>query len=150
MSEEFEGNALFPNAECRDTFMSKVQLLGIAHITIEFSGSGDSGDMHDPSYRDAKGEDISSKVQETMIAWPGAFSTILNGEWNETRTELRTTLDEAVKELGDKALEASGLDWYNNDGGQGQLEISFTPEGMDVVLNVGINYTNTEDHSIEF
>lgn len=50
---------------------------------------------------------------------------------------------QAVERLMDKRLEATGLDWYNNDGGFGSITIS---RDLRVKLNVSLRIPKTEDH----
>jgi 3-methyladenine DNA glycosylase Tag len=46
-----------------------------------------------------------------------------------------------------EALSQTGLDWYNNDGGQGTFTVKFDNSGEPVIeLEVGVNYTETDTH----
>ena len=47
--------------------------------------------------------------------------------------------EEAIRALTDEYLEEVDVDWYNNDGGQGHLEINV--EAGTVELEVSTNYT---------
>lgn len=146
----FESTALFPTQELRDTFMSKVRLLGITEILVEFSGSGDSGNVEDPRFYDAHDADITAQVATKDLEWPETVGNLVDGEWKTSEVLLLRSLTNIVAEMADYALEQSGLDWYNNDGGQGDMRFTFTPAGMDVLLSVSVNTTTTEDSSYEY
>jgi len=60
-------------------------------------------------------------------------------------------IDTAPKGPLGSALERTGLDWYNNDGGQGTFRIDLDAGNEPIVsLDVGINYIETNDHSFAF
>ena len=57
---------------------------------------------------------------------------------------------EIIKQVTFDALEESGMDWYNNDGGQGYLTIDFNHSPPEIDLELGINHTATTDYSFSF
>lgn len=69
---------------------------GVAKVDIEFYGSGDSGNIDDP----------------TVEMRPGY--------------EKPEGLDEAIEEWAQILLESTNVDWYNNDGGQGNFHFDLT------------------------
>jgi hypothetical protein len=72
------------------------------------------------------------------------------GTWEKRTKEEVMTLEKIAKDLTLQALEDQGLDWYNNDGGQGTLEIDFATSPPTITLDVGINYTSVDEHSFDF
>ena len=60
------------------------------------------------------------------------------------------SLNLVIENVAYAAIESTGLDWYNNDGGQGTFEIDLTASPPTIHLGIGINYTETEDHSFNF
>jgi hypothetical protein len=71
-------------------------------------------------------------------------------EWVETdETKLTPVLD-VLRDATEIMLEESGLDWYNNEGGQGSLTIQLDQSPPSVVLNVGVNTTTTDDHEFDY
>lgn len=77
----------------------------IAAIVCEFAGSGDSGQIDDVmavKYYDPEDGSVGARVEAAMI--------------NSDRV--------AAEEVALAALERQGVDWYNNDGGQGVVAIT--------------------------
>lgn len=148
----FESNAVFPTADHREQFEGKCRMLGVATITVEFSGSGDSGNWEDPQFHDAAGENINARVADVQIPWPteGAKFDQKALEWKPTEHVELLTLREITAMMCDNALNATGLDWYNNEGGQGSVIFKFPPAGMTVELDVGINIAQVDHHSFEY
>jgi hypothetical protein len=143
--------SLFPSKFHRDLVLTQLRMLGVSHVEVSFSGSGDSGSIDSAYCVDANGKRI--ELPDTKFDWPQGRSTFdpdhPRGWKYETYTE-KMGLGEILKALTNDALEAQGLDWYNNDGGQGNLCIDFTQSPPNIELNVGINITTTEDHEFNF
>ena len=97
---------------------------------------------------DANGKRI--ELPETKFEWPRERSTYTNSGWNREIYTEKLNLEQILRALTNDALEEQGLDWYNNDGGQGNLSIDFTQSPPNIELNVGINITTTEDHEFNF
>jgi len=114
---------MFPSPKHRAVFLTTLRTLGVSKLVVTFSGGGDSGDI----------ESVDANEE---------YKT-----WTEVTKEGLMSIEEIAKELTFKALENEGLDWYNNDGGQGTLEIDFSTSPPTIQLDVGINYMSTEDHS---
>lgn len=75
--------------------------LGIIKITIDFDGSGDSGQVNDISIEGLVDKPENIKPPE------------LGGK----------TIRQFVDDYADRLLEQSQYDWYNNDGGFGDITI---------------------------
>lgn len=104
--------------------------MGYTSVTLNFSGAGDSGDIDDPQFFKEDEEESEIKYEEFAKRREKLSQDIL------------TNFKEQVSEiLGD--IE----DWWNNDGGQGDITIQI-PSGK-YVINVGVNYTKTEDYMHE-
>lgn len=128
-----------------DAVMSILRGLGTTRVTVEFSGSGDSG-----SIDDARLEGISKDVDLSQIKLDWAIQKAVywpqKSSW-ENITETRNMgLDEILKQICNDALDRVGIDWYNNEGGQGELTIDFGSSPPKVTLNVGQNVTTTDDY----
>lgn len=140
--------SLFPSKFHRDLVLTQLRTLGVSHVEVSFSGGGDSGSIDKAFCRDANGKKLD--LPETKFDWPRERSTYTGDGWKrETYTE-KLTLEQILEALTNDALEEQGLDWYNNDGGQGQLTIDFAQSPPEIELNVGINITETEDHEFNF
>ena len=70
------------------------------------------------------------------------------GNGLKTVTPQQSTLNEAIDELTYDYLEETGVDWYNNDGGYGELVIDVN--AGTVALEVNVRYTeSTTEYSAE-
>ena len=58
-----------------------------------------------------------------------------------------TSLRDIIEHITYAALEHTQLDWYNNDGGQGDLTIDLSNTPPTIVLSLGINHVETEDYT---
>jgi hypothetical protein len=135
-----------------EILFAKLILLKVARITVEFSGSGDSGQIDGISAENAADGEVDIKSHQ--IAWDEPKQEFIhtpnqNDQWVNTVNNHLMPLDTIVEMLCNDALEESGLDWYNNDGGQGSFTIDLTTDPPSARLNVGINHTETDDHSFE-
>jgi len=145
--------ALFPSPEHRDTLLTKLRTLGISTITVEFSGSGDSGTIEDPYCLDADGKRID--MPDETLEWVDYTSTFDpnhngNSPWVRKATIRTMSLTNVLKELTNDALEQAYIDWYNNDGGQGAFRIDFTESPPRIELDVGVNFMQVDEHNITY
>ena len=129
---------IFPNKQEKETLLTQLNLLGAKHVYVEFRGGGDDGEIEGVYYRD-KNDDIQDMPTD-MIAW----TKQTYGE--QTEETKNTSLVDVLEDLCYRALDETGLDWYNNDGGQGGLHIDFTKTPVAISLNVGINTLSTDAH----
>lgn len=129
---------IFPSKKERETLLTQLNLLGAKFVIVEFRGGGDSGQVEEIFYRDKN--DVDQGIPDDMIAW--TKQTYGNAE---PKTE-RIKLNDVLEDLCYRALDETGLDWYNNEGGQGQLRIEFTESPPKIFLNVGVNTMTTDDH----
>lgn len=139
---------LFPSKFHRDLVLTQLRTLGATHVEVSFSGSGDSGSIDAAYCIDANGKRI--ELPDTTFSWPVTHSGFDGTQWYRKTKDQPMTLDKILEHLTNDALEEQGLDWYNNDGGQGRLTIDFTQSPPDIQLEVGINITQTEDHEFNF
>lgn len=94
----------------------------IKFLYCEFSGSGDSGEIHDVVghvTEDAYGEGI--KLQD-----------------DDGNT---------VTSFFDDYLEKTGYDWYNNDGGYGNITLNL--ETGEIKCDMNINIMTSEEYQLE-
>ena len=112
--------------ERNKSFMDVLGVNGYHTIQINYSGSGDSGDI-DSIYL-LKYKEVFSYNSETGI---------------EYRIKEIKDCEEWVRDKADKIL--SGIeDWWNNDGGYGNMVIQI-PSGT-YIINNEINITQTESY----
>lgn len=120
-------------------------------VTVEYSGSGDSGD-----------------ISNVIVSWPaenqpfattddlaigpmllhGFKSDYINGVWLQTKTMTELSITAAVESVWESAIEASGLSNFgDSDGGQGSMVIN---EDGTCELNHSYNDSNSESANVEF
>ena len=141
---------MFPSPEHRGVFLTTLRTLGVAKLIVNFSGGGDSGDIESV---DAYNADMKTEIPlTTQIPWSSdeKYFNMDEDTWEKRTKEEVMTLEKIAKDLTLQALEDQGLDWYNNDGGQGTLEIDFATSPPTIILDVGINYTSVDEHSFDF
>lgn len=99
--------------------MLQLQDLGVCKIQVEYSGSGDSGDIDDVSFLNKDGNDVS------------------------VNSEIRDMIEEiCYNNLLDKIE-----DWYNNDGGWGMIVIDVP--SCEYTIDNHIQITNYEVYNHE-
>lgn len=141
---------MFPSPKHRAVFLTTLRTLGVSKLVVTFSGGGDSGDIESV---DAYNAGQTAAIPLTaQIPWSSdeKYFNMDEGTWEKRTKEEVMTLEKIAKDLTLQALEDQGLDWYNNDGGQGTLEIDFATSPPTITLDVGINYTSVEEHSFDF
>lgn len=112
----------------------------VAEVRISFDGSGDSGTIDDVVFTpqiDAEG--IRVQVREAGVRWSGEV-------FSQEAQVSDVTLLAAVEQLADAWIDQAGVNWYDNDGGYGELLID-VQEGT-IGLNVNVRYTESScEHS---
>ena len=139
----------FPSPEHKIILLTQLRTLGVKAVEVAFSGGGDSGSIDSVSAYDNNMKDVDLMVHS--LDWPEE-SSIHDPNTNTWITEVKVvteSLDHILRNVTNDALAESWLDCYNNDGGEGVLLIDFNHSPPEIKLNVGINYTTTEDHEID-
>lgn len=144
-------SSIFPSEAHRDELLMRLKLLGIAVITVDFSGSGDSGNINDVLAQTADGVEVKLDDQPLM-SWMEETSTHnpVTRQWDKSYHPANLSLESILTKMAEQALEETNLDWYNNDGGQGEFTIDFRESPPKIELQVGINYTQTDEHEFVF
>ncbi|HSH28979.1 MAG TPA: PcfJ domain-containing protein [Thiohalobacter sp.] len=106
---------------------------GVGTVTVSFDGSGDSGSVS--SVDTDTGYDEALEVELTR-----ARRYFDAGVWRTDLSTARVPIGDALEEITYDYLEHTGVDWYNNDGGFGELAIH-VDDGT-VELQVDVRYTN--------
>lgn len=147
-------NNVFPTHDHALLLFSTLRLLGVSEVLVNFSGSGDSGNVDEVVAYGPNNNQIS--LTETSIQW--RFVTqdmkwdMLAGKPIAKRIvqDRTATLDKIIESMCNNALDTTELDWWNNEGGQGQFRIVLDEDLPKVTLNVGVNEMVTHDHWFEF
>ena len=118
-------------------------VLGVTEVVVSFDGSGDSGQIDST---DILGIDKPEEVNITLIGEPRhVFNRELNA-WEVTpaKDEVFNLID-GVNSVVYDALELSGVDWYNNDGGYGEWTWS-QKDGLELSVHIRIIQTDLEHY----
>ena len=125
------------------TALNKLKELGVHEIVIEFDGSGDSGSIEYISIRRSDGTEIDVKF---TTDYPVRSSRYENGDWiNEVQVK-QMSIKEVLESYCYDELEKTNIDWYNNDGGFGELRITLSDEAS-IELEVNQRYTEYNTYS---
>ena len=139
----------FPNKDRKHLLLTLLKVMGGHKVVVTFGGGGDSGSIENVELFSHDNNPIN--IEEAEFEWEEeshAFD-VVQKEWVTTKQDKIMPLKDILQKITENALEESGLDWYNNEGGQGSLEIDLSEDPPAIILNVGINYTHTEDHMFD-
>lgn len=137
----------FPNKDSKTLLLTLLKVMGGYKVEVSFSGGGDSGSIDDVNLLDSNGESID--LQGAEFEWQRETSFHDGNEWRKSmKTEVMPVF-EILRGITEDALNETDLDWYNNEGGQGQLTIDLAQDPPKIDLLVEINYTHTESHNFD-
>jgi hypothetical protein len=108
------------------------------NVTVTFDGSGDSGSVDHASYENNAFN--GDTVHVTCIRTASRFE---DRQWVTTQEEVETTVNDAIDVLVNDYLDDTGVNWYNNDGGFGELAIN-VDEGL-VTMDVNVRWTDSQN-----
>ena len=127
---------------------------GAAKVNIYFDGSGDSGMIEEITVYNADNQKI--KVDQTVI-YPKEKSTWIVNQFIYETEQKEIPILEALETYCYEELEKTNIDWYNNDGGCGEMRINLNdPEVMlgdntvSIELEVKTRYTEYKTTTFNF
>lgn len=135
-------NKFFDSKEEMVALTAQVKLLGVKYVNILFQGGGDDGEIYSIEMH-GQG-DVAIPMSDDMVSW----TKQVYGDMEKEQKPV--TLDKALDDIGCRILDATGMDWYNNDGGQGTVRLHFDGDLPRVEVEMAINITQTEDHTFEY
>lgn len=127
----------------------------IDEVIVEFSGGGDSGQIDDVRYyrenknvtRDHFGEVMTKYVDgqwkqvrheptRPMPTVKGSYT-----KWGRRERQIRDfTVDEIIEDYVYRRISSTGVDWHNNDGGQGTYTLKHEGGVWQFQFLVDVNY----------
>lgn len=134
-----------PNYVYLDNLRRVLPLLeqhGVESVNVTFSGSGDSGAIDDVYYA----PQIAASVR-TIPVEQVTLNLDFDRIWRTTTASETVSLDQAIMNITDNYLAETGVNWYDNDGGYGELAIDVA--GRSVSLDVNVNYTQSTNEFCE-
>ena len=132
----------FDSKEEMIALTAQMKMLGVKEVSISFQGGGDSGEIYSIDTYNMNNESI--PIPDDMVSW----TKQVYGE--QVKTQSNISIDKVLDDIGYRVLDATGMDWYNNEGGQGTVHIYFDDELPRIEVNMEINITNTEDHDFTY
>lgn len=121
----------------------------IESVTVTFDGSGDSGSIDDIHFAPAANADT---IRDATIEHLATGSVFDDGQWRTAQTPQTATVYEAIEALTYDYLEETGINWYDNDGGFGNLEIDVANASVTLEINQRYTESTSEfyaEHNIE-
>ena len=126
------------------TIFEQLRAAGASSITISFDGSGDSGSIESVDIYNADNQRM--QIDLTVI-YPEEKSSWVDDKWITETEEKEMPIADALEAYCYDELEKTEIDWYNNDGGFGQMTINLDDK-VEIELEVNTRYT--EYHSETF
>jgi hypothetical protein len=143
-------NNPFPNKDKKRLLLTLLKMMGGGMVEVSFSGGGDSGSVDNARLIGADGKEIDLSGAEFEWEREVGYHDQTLGKW-AIKTEVAVMpLNDILVQITEDALDATELDWYNNEGGQGMLTIDLTDDPPKIDLSVGINYTHTNDYNYDY
>jgi hypothetical protein len=143
-------SAVFQSKDQRDVFLTLLKVMGGRTAEVWFDGSGDSGSIEGARLVGQEGKEID--LTNATFDWheqKGEFDKEKNQWVKKYAPAPAKPVHDILVQICEEALEDTGHDWYNNDGGYGQLVIDLTTTPPEVKLEVHIRYTSTEDYEYD-
>lgn len=124
--------------------MDAIHQNGISRVYAHFSGGGDSGAVEEINIYDKNNEIINEKIKGTVkIKKNKSIFDPKTETWRNIYAYESVQLYEAIKRLIEKALDQVQIDWYNNEGGGGDIDIDFK-EKNPIVQIYSCRYAETQ------
>ena len=133
------------NNEYISKALTTLKELGATEIVIYFDGSGDSGSIESVSIRQSDGKPVPN-LDDLFVNYPVEKSQYINGEWFNDVEIKQMPIADALEKYTYDELERTDVDWYNNDGGFGELRIELSDD-ISIELEVNQRYTEYTTHS---
>lgn len=128
----------------------------IRTIQVEFSGSGDDGCIDNIIVRDNDNQPIDCPSLDCLEF--NIFQLNRGRVWNGTNWEQQdfntlrvdNLVEQLIEPLVYELLEETEIDWVNNDGGYGSVEIEYNHNRIHFSINIYQRYTESSlEHSEE-
>jgi len=113
---------------------------GVLVVTVDFDGSGDSGQLEAPAAFDAENNEIEIPAIEIVVKVVD-FDT-------GTASEQTTTVKEFIETLAYELLEQLHGNWEDGEGAQG--EFRFSTAEQTITLDYNERYVEYHHHEYEF
>jgi hypothetical protein len=117
---------------------------GGEEIYVSFDGGGDSGSIDACRIINTNGDPVELKFIVDYTVFRDCY---INGEWKTESELVQLPVEEVLETMCEDVLEKMGIDWYNNEGGFGELYVDLNAN--EVSLDVTTRHTENYTTSIE-
>lgn len=107
----------------------------VGEVRVTFDGGGDSGSIQSVDY------DIQLNETDIVVDVLVNSRHFDEGNWVVSQETVRKSLSDAIEVIADDYLEETDVDWYDADGGYGEMVIN-AAEGT-VSMEINTRYTET-------
>jgi hypothetical protein len=119
----------------------------VAYVLVHFDGGGDSGSIEQVCFQ-GKGQN-ELKISST-IDFYDIESHFSNGEYVKTFKKSQKSLRDAFESIADEILEETGVDWYNNEGGYGDIVFNVNEGTVHCDMNQRIVQVESSEHEYKW
>ena len=127
------------------TIFEQLRAAEASSITISFNGSGDSGSIESVDIYNADNQRM--QIDLTVI-YPEEKSSWVDDKWITETEEKEMPIADALEAYCYDELQKTEIDWYNNDGGFGQMTINLDDK-VKIELEVNTRYTEYNTDSFD-
>jgi hypothetical protein len=140
-----------------EIMMNNLLNAGLKKAIVHFDGCGDSGSIESVNYykdHNVLVTDLSvlhsSALKDEKYPYESCSSAwdSVSNKWNETWTSEFANANKLIEIIAYEKLEESGIDWYNNDGGFGELTLFFNSKNVE--LDVNQRYTEVNSYTFKY
>lgn len=140
-----------------EIMMNDLLNAGIKTASVYFDGCGDSGSIESVSYYNEfnallNDSSVLNNNALTDAKYPYESRTsAYNSEtkrWDETWELETVSANKLIEVIAYEKLEESNIDWYNNDGGFGEVNFFFDSKRIELDMNQ--RYTEINSHNFSW
>lgn len=138
----------FPDKDKKNVLITFLRMIGGVRVVVDFQGGGDSGEVSNAQLFDKHEKTID--ITKSKLDWSTEKDVFKDGVWSTESEQNFVVANDILVRATETMLENEGLDWYNNDGGQGSLTIDLTTEPPTMLLDVNINRMETDNYEFDY
>lgn len=138
----------FPDKDKKNVLITFLRMIGGVRVVVDFQGGGDSGEVSNAQLFDKHEKLID--ITKSKLDWSTEKDVFKDGVWSTESEQNFVVANDILVQATETMLENEGLDWYNNDGGEGSLTIDLTTEPPTMLLDVNINRMESDNYEFDY
>lgn len=138
----------FPDKDKKNVLITFLRMIGGVRVVVDFQGGGDSGEVSNAQLFDKHEKLID--ITKSKLDWSTEKDVFKDGVWSTESEQNFVVANDILVRATETMLENEGLDWYNNDGGEGSLTIDLTTEPPTMLLDVNINRMESDNYEFDY